>query len=44
MIQFLHIGEPLHEIVINQFRGMVYPRILMLRDTDGDVDDSVSLQ
>ena len=35
MIQFLHNGEPLHDIAINRFRGMVYPSVY-LEDDDGD--------
>ena len=35
MIQFLLNGEPLHDIAINRFRGMVYPSVFIQSD-DGD--------
>ena len=33
MIQFLLNGEPLHELAINRFRGMVYPSIYIPETT-----------
>ena len=40
MIQFLHNGEPLHEIAINRFRGMVYPSVFLGNsDEDNDGED-----
>lgn len=37
MIQFLLNGEPLHDISITRFRGMVYPSVYLedYKDTDG---------
>mmetsp|Transcript_12406 Transcript_12406/g.23250 ORF Transcript_12406/g.23250 Transcript_12406/m.23250 type:complete len:211 (+) Transcript_12406:67-699(+) len=29
MVQFLHNGEPIHELAISRFRGMVFPSIYM---------------
>lgn len=36
MIQFLLNGEPLHDIAINRFRGMVYPSVFIQSDNDDD--------
>jgi hypothetical protein len=33
MIQFLLNGEPLHELAINRFRGLVYPSIYLPETT-----------
>jgi hypothetical protein len=35
MIQFFLNGEPLHEIAINRFRGMVFPSLFI----DGEEDE-----
>ncbi len=39
MIQFLLNGEPLHDIAINRFRGMVYPSVFIETDDNGDGGD-----
>jgi hypothetical protein len=36
MIQFLLNGEPLHELAINRFRGMVYPSIYVPEATSNN--------
>jgi hypothetical protein len=46
MIQFLLNGEPLHELAINRFRGMVYPSIYLpeVTDSDGNSDIQIHLE
>lgn len=39
MIQFLLNGEPLHDIAINRFRGMVYPSIYI-----PEIEDEIQIQ
>ena len=40
MIQFMLNGEPLHDLSINRFRGMVYPSIYLY---ENDADSAASL-
>lgn len=35
MVQFFLNGEPLHELAINRFRGMVHPALFLPSDSEG---------
>mmetsp|Transcript_25566 Transcript_25566/g.54576 ORF Transcript_25566/g.54576 Transcript_25566/m.54576 type:complete len:91 (+) Transcript_25566:144-416(+) len=37
MVQFFHNGEPLYDIALNRFRGIVYPSVCLPASAEGDL-------
>lgn len=37
MVQFFHNGEPLYDIAVNRFKGVVYPSVCLPSSVEGDL-------